>query len=451
MTAFETFRDELFAQAQIKGFEDYEVYYSASKGFSVRIFQGEIAEYKNSVNEGIGFRGTINGKMGYGSSENLDVSVIGALLDNAIANAGIIEDPEVEKLFGGSETYPEVNNYNAALMDVSADALIGAALAMEKYALELDPRIKMANYCMVGRDASETAIANSHGLNLYQKSNLIFGYVGVLAESNGIMKPGMDIWSGQDFADFDYKAVAQKAVDKAISMLGAESVASGEYPVLFDKDAARSLFATFSGIFMAERGQKGFSMLNKERLGETIAAAHVTIRDDGVTDLSYGSSAFDDEGVATQNKTVIENGILTNLLYNLKSAAKDGTSSTGNASKPGIAGAITTSVCNFYLVPGETSYDDMVSGLEKGVIITNLAGLHAGANPISGDFSLQADGYYVENGKIVKPIEQIVVASNFYDVLKNIDTIGSDLKFNAAFGNVGMPSILVNGVKVSGL
>ncbi|MCL2839742.1 MAG: TldD/PmbA family protein [Defluviitaleaceae bacterium] len=445
---FEAFKEEVFAQAKAKGFSDYELFYSAEDGFSVRVFKGEISEYKNSSTEGVGFRGTYEGKMGYAYSENMNIHCITPLLENAIGNATIIEDEDMEKLYTGDDKYPEVNNYNPALNDIDAAQKIQWALAMDKYVTDLDPRIKMADYCTVATTESRVAIANSHGLHLSKKMNFATAYVIVRAEENGETKSGTEIWIGRDFKDFDYKAVGQKAVDKAISYLNAEAIPTGEYPIIFNDETARDVFGVFSSIFMAEKGQKGFSMLTKEKLGEVIAASNITIRDDGVTDLNLFSSPFDAEGVATQNKAIIENGVLKQLLYNTKSAEKDGVQSTGNASKVGYGGAIETSCTNFYLVPGKKSYDELVTGLEKGLIITELAGLHSGTNDVSGDFSFSADGFLVEGGKIIKPVEQITIAGNFYEMLKNIDEVGSDLRF---VKKIGMPSILTSGLRVAGL
>ncbi|MCL1787642.1 MAG: TldD/PmbA family protein [Defluviitaleaceae bacterium] len=448
---FEAFRDELFAQAKAKGFADYELYYTAGDSFSVRVYQGEIAEYKNTATEGAGFRGTFGGKMGYAYTENLDSEIIPKLLENAAANAGIIEDEEVEKLYHGDDKYPDVVSYDPALNTVDTAQKIQWALDLEKYVLSLDPRVKMADYCTVSTGEGHMAMANSYGLNLSKKYNMGNAYVIARVEENGQNKSGYEYWAGRDFADFDYKKLAEKAVKEALASLGATSIPSGQYPVILDQNTTKDILGVFTSVFMAENCQKGFSLLNKSRLGETIAAPHITLRDDGVTDLSLGSMAFDAEGVATQNKAVIENGVLKTLLYNTKSAEKDGVKSTGNASKGGFGGAIGTSVTNFYLVPGTKSYDDLVAGLDKGVVITDMAGLHSGVNPVSGDFSVSADGYYVENGKIVKPVEQITVAGNFYDLLKNIETVGADLRFHSGgSGGIGAPSILVNGLSVAG-
>jgi len=448
---FEAFRDELFIQAKAKGFADYELYYSAGDSFSVRVFEGEISEYKNTSSEGVGFRGTYNGKMGYAYTENLDSDLIPSIIDNAAANASIIEEEDVEKLYPGDDKYPDVISFNPALDTIDTAKKIEWAMEMEKYVLSLDPRVKMADYCTISTNESHMAIANSYGLNLSQKRNMATAFVIARVEENGITKSAYEYWTGRDFADFCYKKLAKKAVDTALSFLGATSIPSGKYPVILDQNTTKDIFGVFTSVFIAERGQKGFSLLNKSKIGEVIAAPHITLRDDGVTDLSLGSMAFDAEGVATQNKAIIENGVLKTLLYNTKAAAKDGIKSTGNASKGGFGGAIGTNTTNIYLVPGEKSYEELIQGMDKGVIITDMAGLHSGVNPVSGDFSVSADGYYVENGKIVKPIEQITVAGNFYELLKNIDTVGSDLRFHSSgMGGIGMPSVLVNSLSIAG-
>jgi len=452
MNTFESFRDELFAQAKTKGFVDYEIFYSAGNDFSVRVLDGNIEEYKNTSNEGIGFRGTFEGKMGYAYTEKLSEDTITPLLENAMANAQIIEDEDVENLYPGDESYPEVDSYSDVLNVMEASEKIQLALDMESYAKSLDPRVKMIDYCTIITGESHSAIANSYGLNVKQKCNIGAAFFIARVEENGSVKSAMDYWTGRDFKDFDYKVYAKKIVDEALALLGAESIPSGEYPVILDKSVASDIVEGFASVFMADKAQKGFSLLNKDKVGEEIASSIVTLRDDGVTDLSLGNLAFDAEGVSTQNKAVIENGILKTMLYNTKAATKDGVKSTGNASKQGLGGAIETSVTNFYVVPGETSLNDMVAGLEKGVYITDVAGLHSGMNPISGDFSVSADGFLIEDGKISRPVEQITVAGNFYELLKNIKTVGNDLRiYSFGSGGVGIPSLLISSLNISGL
>ena len=445
---FNDFKDKLFSDAKERGFADCELFYTANKNFSVRIFKGEIAEYKNSNTLGVGFRGTYDNQMGYSYSEHLDESVINKLLDEAIANASVVEEPDVEKLYEGDKEYPEVNTFNPALDDVTAEEKINKAIELDKYVTNADPRIKMADYCTVATSESESAIANSYGLNLSSKNNMAIAYIMARAEENDIVKSGMEFWKGRDFSEFDYKKVGDKAVKDAIDQLGAKSMPSGQYPVVLNNDTANQVFTTFLQIFYAENAQKGFSLLSKDRIGEKLAADIVTLRDDAICEYSIEASSFDAEGVAAQNKAIIENGELKTLLYNTKSAAKDGVKSTGNASKPGFGGMIGTSAHNFYLVPGKKSFDELIANITEGVLITDLAGLHSGTNPVSGDFSVSASGFLIKDGKVDRPVEQITLAGNFYEVLKNIEDIASDLRF--FMGRSGMPSVLVKGLNIAG-
>jgi PmbA protein len=449
---YEIFKDNLFTQAKDYGFTDYELYYTASKSFTVEVFSGEISKYENTDTVGVSFRGTFNGRVGYAFTEKMTGDIIPSLIKNAAGNAGIIEEEEIEKLYPGDEAYPEGKGYNPAMDKTTVADKIETALAMEKYAYSLDPRIKSVDYCIINSNDAAIRISNSYGLDLSYSANPGYSWLLTRAEENGVTKTGNEFWDGNDFAAFDYKALAEKTVQKTISVLGASSVASGEYPILFNNDAARELFSVYSSIFFAEDAQKGFSLLNG-KVGTKIAADNVDLRDDGFCDASFISTPFDSEGVATGNKAVIEKGVLKTLLYNTKSAEKEGVKSTGNGFKPNFRAAVATSVTNFYLVPSEKPCDQIITDMGKGIMITDLAGLHSGTNTISGDFSLSADGFLIEDGKISRPLEQITVAGNFYDMLKNIKDIGNDLRFGPPgnSGALGMPSFLTHGLRISGL
>jgi len=452
---FSDFKDALFTQAKDYGFSDWEIYYASGNSFAVKIFGGEIAEYKNTDSIGLSFRGTFKGRVGYAFTEKLDLTIIPNLIKNAANNAMVIESEEIEKLYPGDKAYLEINAYNPSLSNVLAKDKIDLALAMEKCTYAQDPRVKSIDYCQLGTSESEVNIANSFKLNLTNKTNFAYAYVVARVEDNGITKTGFEVWHGNDLAKFSYEDLAKAAVERALSYLGAQSMQSGTYPVIFDNRTACDLMAAFSSVFFAENVQKGFSLL-KGKVGEAIAAPHITLRDDPAGPIladSFGNVAFDSEGVATKQKTVIESGILKTLLYNTKSAAKDGTSSTGNGFKPSFRAVVATACTNFYLMPSDISPEKMRSDIKRGILITEMAGLHAGINTISGDFSISSDGFLIEDGEIARPVEQFTVAGNFYDLLKNIQRVGNDLCFDmpSTAGTFGMPSILVSALPVSGL
>ena len=157
---------------------------------------------------------------------------------------------------------------------------------------------------------------------------------------------------------------------------------------------------------------------------------------------------FDDEGVATFKKEVILKGTLKTLLYNLKTAYKAGVKSTGNGFKASYASPVSISSTNFYIEKGNKTFDELLKDVNEGVIITEFAGLHSGANSITGDFSLAAKGFYIKDGKKTFPIEQITVAGNYFDLLKNIKEIGNDLKF--PMSSVGSPSVVLDELSIAG-
>ena len=241
--------------------------------------------------------------------------------------------------------------------------------------------------------------------------------------------------------------IAKMGVDEALSKIGGTSIASGNYKVIINNEAMVSLLSTFAGIFSGDAVQKGLSLL-KDKEGEIIATDIVNLVDDPHLEDGLASVSFDDEGVATLKTYLIKNGKLNSLLHNLKTANKAGVKSTGNGFKASYASPISVSPTNFYIEPGINSLEEMTKKINKGLIITDFAGLHSGANSITGDFSLAAKGFYIEDGIKTHPVEQITVAGNFFTLLNNIEEIGSDLKF--PMSSVGSPSIIIKELSIAG-
>jgi PmbA protein len=219
--------------------------------------------------------------------------------------------------------------------------------------------------------------------------------------------------------------------------------------VVFRNEAFMDLLGAFAGIFSAEAAQKKLSLLGKDKLGQIVAAPCVTITDDPFIAEGLNSSPFDDEGVPCTKKDVISAGVLSSMLYNLKSAAADGVKSTGNASKHGYASPIDTGFSNLIVHCGELDFDGLLTKAQSGIIVEDLAGLHSGTDSVTGDFSLSAKGYLFENGKIVRPVGCITVSGNFYTLLKNISELGTDSRWSLS--GFCSPSVLVSTLDVGGM
>ena len=318
---------------------------------------------------------------------------------------------------------------------------------MEKESKELDNRVASFGGCGIGYSKSKYGIINSKGLNLENKSNLLSAYVVPIIKEGENMHDGMGYVTAKSLEDVNPRKIAEDGINEAVSRIGGKSIPSGKYKTIINNEAMVSLLSTFAGVFSGDAAQKGLSLL-KGKEGEIIASNKVTLLDDPHLVDGLSSVPFDDEGVATKKKDIIHEGKLMTLLHNLKTAHKGNTKSTGNGFKNSYASPVGVSPTNFYIQKGSKSFDELLEEVGEGVLITEFAGLHSGANSITGDFSLAAKGFYIKDGKKDFPVEQITVASNFFDLLKNVVEVGTDLKF--PMSSVGSPSIRVEGLSIAG-
>lgn len=442
--------DKIFEKGRASGLEDMEVYYSAGTSLTLKVFQKELETYNLSEGEGLSLRGVYRGKMGYSYTEKADESSIDRLVKDVIENATIIDSDDEEVIFEGSKEYKKVDSFNPSLSEVREEEKIEFVKKLEEEAFNLDDRIVSVQSCVYGDGSGETIMSNTKGLYLRDKSNIAYTYISVVAKEGEDIKTGLAYRTGNDFNKFDAKEIAREAVEEALALLGASPVKSGDYKVIIRNSAAADLLEAFTGIFSAEAVQKNLSLL-KGKLNEKIASSVFTLVDDPYMEGGLASRSFDGEGVACKYKKVIDKGVLKTYLHNLKTAKKDGVETTGNAGKDSYKSSIGISPSNFYVEKGERSLKEMIADTDKGILITELQGLHSGLNSISGDFSLAALGFLIEEGKISRPVDQITVAGNYFEMLKNIEEIGSDLKFGlpgAAY--IGSPSLKIKKLSIAG-
>jgi len=450
MRDFNVLKAKIYNKAKEIGIKELEIYYSQGRNLNIKVFEKEIDGYKLAESEGLALRGKYKDEMGYSYTEKVDETSIDFLINNLIENAKNIEREDKEEIFEGVKEYKEVNNFNSSLEKVEEIEKINFIKNLEEEALKIDERIKSIQDCVYGDGFSETIISNTKGLDLQDKSNLAYTYIGVVAKEGEDIQSGFAYKVTNDFSELDYKVIAKEAVEEAISKLGAKSIKSGKYPIIMRNNAAADIIEAFASIFSAERVQKNLSLLNG-KLNKKVGSEKLTLVDDPYMKKGYASSAFDSEGVPTVEKNIIENGVLNTYLHNLKTALKDGIESTGNASRSSYKSSIGISPTNMYIKPGNKSLNEIMVEMEEGIMITDVQGLHAGLNPISGDFSLSAQGYKIEKGKIMFPVNQITISGNFLDMMKDIIEIGDDLKFGLpSSAYIGSPSIRIKSLDVAG-
>ena len=445
---FQEFKNLVIAACEEAGITEYELYYSAGSSVSVDTFRHEINEFSSSYTGGVCFRCIVNGKMGYASTEALNAEQAKLIVAKAADSAAVLEAEEQVFLGEGGQEYEEltVKPYDLP----TTEELIHTVLEVEKKIYAADPAVIDGSQVNGIIDQSEVAIYNSKGLDLQYKNNATgLVVVGVVSDGKE-MSNDYQIKLGK-LDEIDTDKLVKKAVEDAKVKLGGEPAPTGQYPVVFDTGAMCSLLGVFSSIFSSEAAQKGLSRLGDSE-GQVIAAPIVTLVDDPFHPENPEPINFDAEGSPTHKKNVIEKGVLNTLLYNLKTAAVAGKKTTGNASKAGYDSPVGLRPFTMYLENGDLTEEELLAKAGNGVYITDLSGLHAGADPISGDFSLQSAGFMIRDGKKCEYVKSFTVAGNFYDLLKNITALANNCHLPNAMGMTafGAPSVLVDGLTVAG-
>lgn len=434
----------IFKLAKAKGIEDLEIYTSVETEKTVKTFNGTVESYQISDQALQSVRGIYEGKMGYVYTEDLNEDQ-DTLLSNLIDNAKVVASPDVEEIFAGSEKYPEVDT-TIKEENVTYDQIIETLAIVDRKAKEYSEFVTDTN-CTFTQSNTKVTIENSKGLKL-EKENRYYFVVGSVVGTKEDQRT--NVWGytiKKNFSDINPEELALEGATDAISQLGAEPCESGSYPVILKNTAVDSILSVLKGAFYAENVQKGLSPL-KEKLNTQIFGENINLVDDPFFKDGLTISTFDDEGVATEITNLVENGMLNSYLYNLKSAKKDNVTSTGNGFKAGVSGKVGTSATNLYLKPGNYSFDGLLEGIEKGVYITEVAGTHSGINAINGDFSLQSQGFLIENGKLGRPVRLITIGGNFFTMFSNVEKIANDIKTD--YSGVGSPSVLIKDLAVSG-
>lgn len=445
---FNVFKEAVIKAAQELGIKEYELYYSSSEGTSVGVFKDEVNEFSSSVNGGACFRCIVDGKMGYASTEELSAEQAVSIVKRAADNAGVLENDDKQFLVSGGEEYAPLELKSYALP--TTEEMIKTALDGQKALYAADPAVIDGTSTGTQIGTETINIFNSNGLDLSYTNSMAVYFASPVVSDGTEMSDDFDFKIGP-FADIDLKGIAEKTVKGAKDMLGADVAPTGNYPVVFSPKAMTSLLGVYSGIFNSENAQKGLSRLNGME-GEKIAASIVSIIDDPFYKDSSMPINFDAEGSPTQCKKIIENGYLNTLLYNLKTAHIAGVKTTGNASKAGYSSSVGIRPFTFYIAPGDITEEELLEKAGNGVYITGLGGLHAGANAISGDFSLQSSGFMIENGKKTKAVKSFTVSGNFYELLKHITALSNEVVLPRPFGitSFGSPTVLVEGLTVAG-
>ncbi|HUV70085.1 MAG TPA: TldD/PmbA family protein [Terracidiphilus sp.] len=450
---FESLAADVVALAVKAGATDAEVVVREGDEFSVNVRMGEVETLKESGSQGLGLRVFDGTRSASSSTSDLTADGIRQLVEGAMALVKVVEEdpftglPETAE-FGAFEG--DLHLYYDDVYSLPGPERIEWARRAEAAALAADPRLTNSDGGSFDAATGRMVLANSRGfVGGYRTSYAGVSAAPVAKDENGQMQ--RDGWwsSARRLADLESpEAIGKEAARRALRRLGARRVPTQRVPIVFAPEVARSLIGS---VFEAASGDsiwRSASFL-AGKLGESIAGHNLTIVDDHTMLLptgagGFGTSPFDGEGLRSQRTVLVEEGVLRSYLLNTYTARKLGMKSTHNASR-GLAGTPGIGCGNLYLEPGTLSPEDIIRDVQAGLYVTSLMGF--GTNIVTGDYSRGATGLWIENGQLTHAVEEVTIAGNLAEMLKNVTAIGNDLEFR---GSVASPTLRIDGMTVAG-
>ncbi len=427
--------------------EAVEAYAERSVRTEVEARRGEVEGLTFAASRGLGVRVVVDGRLGYAWAADPSPEEARETVARARENASLASPDEHRVLPSGLPAEPIPELYRPEQAALPTERKVALALDLERRATSLDPRVRKVEDVRYGDAVSEIAIASTTGVAASYERTDAWCLVVALAEADGETQTGFSFRVGRGLEELDWEDVAAEAVERGARMLGARKPPTMRVPVLLDPVAASSFLGVLAGALSADAVQKQRSLFAGLE-GERVAAETFTLVDDGRLLAGPATSPFDDEGVPTRRTELITRGVLRGFLHDSYTAHRAGTVSTGNARRAGFRSVPSVGISNFYVEPGERDLEAMLALAEDGVLIQDVSGVHSGANPISGEFSVGATGLRISGGTLGEPLREMTIASTIPEMLKAVAAVGSDLRF---FTAVGTPSILIGEMTIAGV
>ena len=412
------------------GADAAEVYIESGRNLSIEVRNGQVETVTEAASHGVGFRVFVKGKMAFSHCNDFSDKALENAVSNAVVFAGNTTPDENNVLPEDKDISVVEGLYDAEIAKVPMDKKIEMAKEVEQLAME-NERITKSSGSAFSEGDSEIFIANSNGLLKNYKSSFCAYGVGVVAEKGEQKSTGYEYCSRRYFSDLlSSKEIAEKAAKKAYELLDPRMVKTQRATVIFDRDVARSILGGILGALNGERVLQGASFL-RDKMNEKFASDLITLIDDGRRPKGLGSKPFDGEGVPTQKRVLVEKGILKGFLYNTIVAKRAGVESTGNASRGGYKSLPGIGFHNLFMDAGESSKDEIIKATKIGLLLKGVTGY--GINPVNGNFSGGATGFWILDGQIAFPVKGLTIAGSADEILNGIDMVGDDLDLNRSF------------------
>jgi PmbA protein len=426
--------------------EAVEAYAEESRRTEASALRGEVEGLELAESRGVGVRVVRDDRLGYAWAADPDADAVREIVGRARENAALAGADEHNVLPDPAPWEPLPALFREASAQVPPEAKTKLALDLEARSISRDPRVTKVDEAQVGDAVSRVAIASTAGIEAEYARTDAWCLAVTLAVDGDETQTGFSFRIARGLDELEWEDVADEAVERGARMLGAAKPPTARVPVILDPFAAMSFLGVLAGALSADAVQKGRSLF-ANLLGEQVGSDLFTLVDDGTTVEGPGAAPFDDEGVPSGRTELFTKGVLNGFLHNAYTAHKGGTVSTGNG-KRGYRTAPGVGTSNFYLDAGMSSREELLHRAEGGVLIQEVSGVHSGANPISGEFSVGATGLRIAGGEVGEPLREMTVASTLPEMLKAITGVGDDLRF---FSSVGTPSVLIGEMTLAGV
>ncbi|MDF0645931.1 MAG: metallopeptidase TldD-related protein [Nitrospira sp.] len=438
---------DVLAMAKRSGATEADIVIVDGENLSVQVRLAAVDRLTKAREKRLGLRVFMGKRSASVSTSDFSTASLHQLVEQTctLARAVVVDQvsglPAAEEM---AEEQPDLDLYDATRLDT--DRQIELARRAESAALGADNRITNSEGADFDSSSGRIVLANSHGfIGEYRSSSFSLSVSPIAVDplTGGMQR---DAWYGvqRKFCKLESpEAIGAEAAKRAVRRLGAKKVGTRRMPVVFDQEMAASLLGNLCGAVSGYSLYKGASFLIGQ-LGKPLAPEYVTVYDDGRMVEGLGSRPFDGEGLATRKNTVVEKGRLTSYLLDAYSGRKLGLPSTGNASRS-VGESPSVGPTNFYLAPGSRSAGEIIGTVKDGLYVTELIGF--GINMVTGDYSRGASGFWIENGELAYPVEEITIAGNLKQMFRDIEIVGNDLSFR---GRIASPTLKIAEMMVAG-
>jgi PmbA protein len=415
--------------------EGVEVYVTRGTDTEVRAYDGEVESLTSADSSGVGIRVLVDGPGGAGSqvgfawAGSLDPTVIAATLADARDNARFATpDPDVVLAEPDEVAPAALDLWDDGVASTPMEKKVALALELERATRGADPRIRQVSSADYSDSRVEVALASTTGISSFRRRTNAFLSVDAIAGEGAETQTGTGFSIGRGPGELVPDEAMDDAVLRATRMIGAQKVPSAHCTVVFDPRVVSTLLAVVASALSGEAVVKGRSFF-AGRIGESVGVGGLTLVDDPTDARAYGAASHDGEGLACRRNVLISEGVLRKFVFDTVSARRAGTASTGSAVRGGFAGTPSAGCRALVLTPGSKGQDEILSAVGEGLYVQSVTGVHSGVNPVSGDFSVGAEGLLIQAGALAQPVREVTVASTLQRMLQSVVEIGGDLRW----------------------